>query len=139
MIKILNTRVSGVSYHQDILASLTGNEPCRLVPEPDNQYDPNAIKVMVATDGGPQHVGYVPKGMAGVVSKALDGEACMCRLLEITGDFEGSAALGLRIAIEIQLPDLPTKKPLLIPPFDPLMMADLSDEPMWIYGDWGDQ
>lgn len=33
-----------------------------LIPEPDNQYDPNAVKVVVPLDSGEAfHVGYIPK------------------------------------------------------------------------------
>lgn len=33
-----------------------------LMPEPDNQYDPDAVKVLVPLDNGqPFHIGYLPK------------------------------------------------------------------------------
>lgn len=35
---------------------------CILIPEPTNQYDPEAVKVMVPLENGqPFHVGYLPK------------------------------------------------------------------------------
>lgn len=43
------------------------NTPCAdadaiLVPEPDNQYDPEAVKVMVPLESGEAfHIGYLPK------------------------------------------------------------------------------
>lgn len=43
-------------------------ESAQLIPEPDNEYDPNAIKVIV--DG--IHVGYVPKDETDAVSKVLE-------------------------------------------------------------------
>lgn len=37
----------------------------RLVPEPENEYDPNAIKVEIESENDTyQHIGYVPKEMA---------------------------------------------------------------------------
>lgn len=40
---------------------LTGT--CVLVPEPDNQYDANAVMVIAKmADGKPLHIGYLPKG-----------------------------------------------------------------------------
>ena len=41
---------------------------CELIPEPDNEYDKNAIKVVV--DG--MHVGYIPKDRCSEVKKILD-------------------------------------------------------------------
>lgn len=51
-------------------------EKVELVPEPDNKYDPNAIKVIV--DG--VHVGYIKKGSCAHVKKLLDED----RILNIT-------------------------------------------------------
>lgn len=70
-----NIRVAGTSFHP-----LPENEyvrvkriyvfeeiPCAdvdavLMPEPENQYDPEAVKVLVPLENGkPFHIGYVPK------------------------------------------------------------------------------
>lgn len=111
MIKTLVAMVAGVTFEdrQTILATLNGDEPCRLEPEPDNPYDKNAIKVLVATADGVQHVGYVPKGIAYAVSQGLDGESAMCKLLGVVGNNPEypDSYLGLRIEIELQLPDPP--------------------------------
>lgn len=43
-----------------------------LIPEPDNQYDPEAVKVVVPLDDGqPFHIGYLPKdsGLKKMVSR----------------------------------------------------------------------
>jgi hypothetical protein len=104
------TKVAGVTFEgrQDVIARLRGNEPCRIVPEPNNPHDPNALAVHVAVEPGEvKHVGFVPRELAAQVAPHLEGEAIMVRLLEITGGFETrygeTAAYGLRIAIE--LPD----------------------------------
>ena len=49
--RTLVSKVAGVTYEgrQDIIAKLSGAEPCRIVPEPDNKYDPSALAVHVAT------------------------------------------------------------------------------------------
>lgn len=106
------SKVAGVTYpepttgedRQSIIALLTGDEPCRLAPEPTNKYDANAIAVHVATSAGVRHVGYIPKELAKQIAPLLDGEAVMVRLLEVTGGFETDdgeiAAYGLRIAID---------------------------------------
>jgi hypothetical protein len=116
--RLMNTRtivskVAGVTYpepttgedRQRIIALLTGDEPCRLVPEPTNAYDPNAIAVHVATSTGVRHVGFVPRDLAKQIAPHLEGEAVMSRILEVTGGFTtddgDTAAYGLRIVIEI--------------------------------------
>lgn len=105
--RILNTRVAGVTFdgRQALIAQLTSNEPCRLEPEPDNKFDPNAIAVKVAHDGEVWHIGYIPKEIAAEIAPHLEGEPIMCRIAEITGGFEtyngGTAALGIRLRIEL--------------------------------------
>src|SRR5882672_5254648 len=51
--RILHVKVAGVSFEgrQEHLARLNGREPVRLVPEPKNPYDANAIGVHIAVDG----------------------------------------------------------------------------------------
>lgn len=106
--RVLNTKVAGVTYEgrQDIIAALRGDEPCRIVPEPENPYDPNALAVHVAIEPGiVKHVGFVPREIAAQIAPHLEGEAVMAQLVEITGGFETRdgdiAAYGLRIRIEI--------------------------------------
>lgn len=100
-------KVAGVTYEnrQATLAQLRGTEPARIVPEPANPYDPNALAVQVAlADGTIAHVGYIPKELAKTIAPHLEGEAVTVRLLEVTGGFElpdgDVAALGLRIEVE---------------------------------------
>lgn len=122
--QVLNVRVTGVSFdgRQEYIAQLTGNEPCRLEPEPENKFDPNAIAVKVARqinaeqESGPGsdrviwHIGYLPKEIAAQVAPHLDGEPIMCRIAEITGGFllasGQTATLGVRL--EIELPGVET-------------------------------
>lgn len=44
------------------------------VPEPTNQYDPNAIKVFIKYEEEPIHIGYVPKEKNIEFNKILDNE-----------------------------------------------------------------
>lgn len=105
--RVLNVKVAGVTYEnrQSIIAALRGNEPVRVVPEPDNKYDPNALAIHIATSDGVQHCGYVPRYLAADIAPHLEGEAVMAELAEITGGFEIDdgeyAAYGLRIRVEI--------------------------------------
>lgn len=102
-----SVKVAGVSFEgrQSVLARLKGNEPCRLVPEPTNAYDPNALAVHVAlSDGSIAHVGYVPRDLARQIAPALEGENLMVEIAEVIGGFElwdGEIAnLGLVLNVE---------------------------------------
>lgn len=105
-----NVKVSGVTYEgrQEHLAKLEGNEPVRLVPEPTNAYDPNAIAVMIAVKGDVLHCGYIPKELAAQIAPVMEGESFDCSIEAVTGGFELSngdfAAYGLRLKVE--LPDV---------------------------------
>lgn len=95
-IRTLYTKVAGVTYEgrQQHLARLHGHEAVRIVPEPTNQHDPNALAVYVALGGGEGttptivQVGYVPRELAAEIAPLLDGEAVMVAIHEITGGFE---------------------------------------------------
>lgn len=52
-----------------------------LIPEPDNEVDPNAIKVVV--DG--QHIGYIKKGSCAHIRKLLNSDSIKSVDIEITG------------------------------------------------------
>lgn len=105
--KTIVSKVAGVTYEgrQSIIARLQGDEPCRIVPEPADPHDPNAVAVHVATADGVKHIGYVPRDLAKEIAPWLEGEAVMVRILEIVGGFEtfegDIASYGLRIEIEI--------------------------------------
>lgn len=102
-------RVAGTSYRQDVIESLGSENDCytwtkkelaeydmcdqniyqlefspesvELVEEPENEHDPNAIKVVV--DG--EHVGYIKKGSCSHVKKLIHEN----RICEISVDIYG--------------------------------------------------
>jgi hypothetical protein len=78
-LRILN--VAGMSFRQGI-NRYKGFIDAALVPEPKNEFDPNAIKV-VAIDG--HHLGYIPAGQTDFV-RSLTGESfpyrCKCEVIE---------------------------------------------------------
>ncbi len=107
--RTLHIKVAGTTFEgrQTYLERLTGKEPVRLVPEPENPYDPNAIAVHIAIEGNVRHCGFIPREMAAEIAPLLEGESIDCNIEAVTGGFityDGSqAAYGLRL--QIQLPD----------------------------------
>jgi len=63
-------KIAGINYQQDI-DRYVGRVACALVPEPDNEYDPDAIKV-VAEDR--HHLGYIPSGQTNLVCSLTANE-----------------------------------------------------------------
>lgn len=56
-------KIAGIN-HRDGISRYVGRVNCALVPEPDNEYDPDAIKI-VADDR--HHLGYIPSGQTELV------------------------------------------------------------------------
>lgn len=110
--KVFVTKVAGVTYEgrQDHIRQMKGNEPVRIVPEPENPHDPNALAVHVALKiGKVVHVGYIPRDLAAKVAPYLEGESVMARIIEVTGGFTtwggNTASYGLRLEIEVPVED----------------------------------
>ena len=78
-LRILN--VAGMSFRHG-MSRYKGFIDAALVPEPKNEFDPNAIKV-VAIDG--HHLGYIPADQTDFV-RSLTGESfpyrCKCEVIE---------------------------------------------------------
>lgn len=81
-------KIAGINHRQDINRYI-GRVECALVPEPQNEYDPNAIKV-VASDR--HHLGYIPSDMTDFV-RSMAGEEfpmrCTCFIDEVEDEFDG--------------------------------------------------
>lgn len=56
-------KIAGIN-HREGISRYVGRVECALVPEPDNEYDPDAIKI-VAEDR--HHLGYIPSGQTDMV------------------------------------------------------------------------
>ena len=82
-LRILN--VAGMSFRQG-MSRYKGFIDAALLPEPKNEFDPNAIKV-VAIDG--HHLGYIPADQTDFV-RSLTGESfpyrCKCEVIEGCND-----------------------------------------------------
>lgn len=81
-------KIAGINHRQGI-GRYIGRVECALVPEPQNEYDPNAIKV-VASDR--HHLGYIPSDMTDLVQSMTGGKLpmrCTCFIKEIEDEFDG--------------------------------------------------
>jgi hypothetical protein len=114
--RTVTTKVAGVTYEgrQAHIARMKMDTPIRIVPEPTNPYDPNALAVYAAIAPGEiLQVGYVPRDLALILAPLLDGESVMARVKDITGGFElqygdeegDTANLGLKIEVEYPVDD----------------------------------
>lgn len=66
--------IAGVQHHQmhKVIGKLETNFNLQLVPEPTNQYDPNAIKIVFPVAQEDIMLGYVPKRFSSEVSAAIE-------------------------------------------------------------------
>lgn len=98
------TTVNGVNFRQsfvkEIVRNLSEGDTVFLEREPDNAYDPNAIKVFVDDPvHGAVHIGYVAAGTAAELAPIMDVEG-LGREAEIVGFFDGA----LKPTIEVREP-----------------------------------
>ena len=63
-------KIAGINYREGI-SRYVGRVNCALVPEPDNEYDPDAIKI-VAEDR--HHLGYIQSGQTDLVCSLTANE-----------------------------------------------------------------
>jgi hypothetical protein len=93
--------VVGESHYQDALRALAGpkrpggvelRERFRLVPEPDNAYDPDAV--VVRTTAG-ETVGYVPRADAPWWRTVLPPEGAECDGVVLGGDADRDTGFGV--------------------------------------------
>ena len=90
---IVEFNIAGMS-HRDNIDEYLGEFKGTLEAEPDNAYDPNAIKVL-AVDG--HHVGYVPKYMTADVRKyATLPCPCFCYIGENDGTYFSDCYIPIR-------------------------------------------
>ena len=81
-------KISGINHRQKI-AQYTGRTECALVPEPTNQFDPNAIKI-VAEDS--HHLGYIEAHQTDFVRSLAFNSfpyRCTCFIDEHEDEFDG--------------------------------------------------
>jgi hypothetical protein len=79
--------IAGVQHHDlhKVLADLEEGDELILTPEPDNKYDPNAVKIEceLSPDADLVMVGYVPKKFSAEVSAALEMGELQCLISKL--------------------------------------------------------
>lgn len=100
---VINTKTVGVtkdnadgSSRQDIIKSeVAEDDPIHFVHEPDNTFDPSAVKVMTATG---RQIGYLSKDVAPRIQSAIENEAQIHATVSwVSG--EKSVGVGLRVEL----------------------------------------
>ena len=74
--------IAGVKHHQlhTILDDLEEGSELELVPEPDNKFDSNAVKIVAAGD---VMCGYVPRKFSAEVAALLQYESPLCTIRKL--------------------------------------------------------
>jgi single-stranded-DNA-specific exonuclease len=94
-----HTKLAGVSFEgrQNVVARLEPGAVLRLVRQPDNEFDPNAIAVF---DPVGDQVGFFNKRLASALAPEIDrGAAYGVTVADVTGGAEG-ASLGVNVLVE---------------------------------------
>ncbi|KII92184.1 hypothetical protein PLICRDRAFT_133581 [Plicaturopsis crispa FD-325 SS-3] len=90
----MSTSVVGVQYYNGLVGA---GEEVRLIREPHNKYDHNAIQVK---NIGHHQVGHIPRNVAGRLAPLLDRNAVTVEGVMQTGNLKGkSYSLGLTLKI----------------------------------------
>ena len=87
--------VAGVSFRQLAVEAVDIGDEVQLVPDPDNQYDPNAVKVM----SGEHWLGFIPRDQAETVKQAIDNGCKIDAKVKSKKKPEGSDSYGLIIEL----------------------------------------
>jgi len=95
--------VAGVQHHQldDVKDLISEGIALQLVPEPENQYDPNAVKIMFGPTVSATMLGYVPqKGEYSARVKAMleVHDSVSCEVVEYHPDARPWKKLFVRIS-----------------------------------------
>ena len=94
---LYHTKVAGVTFEgrQDIIKGLRSGTDIMFERDPENKYDPNAVKVLA--EG--KHIGFLPRGSW--VAKEMDNGKCFkAYISQITGGGSGMS-YGVNVDFEI--------------------------------------
>ena len=94
-------KIAGINHRPGIIR-YKGRIECALVPEPANEFDPNAIKI-VAEDS--HHLGYIPSNMTDFVRSFVGDQFpyhCVSFIVELTDEDDGHTFYDGQIYIKKQ-------------------------------------
>jgi hypothetical protein len=81
-----NFFIAGVQYHQlsSVINDIAEGDNLVLVPEPDNKFDPNAVRIEFVSSDKKAFIGFVPKKFSSEVAAALEiGKVLKCILVTL--------------------------------------------------------
>lgn len=89
--------IAGLYYHQEELSAITDEDnaydgPCQLIQEPDNEYDPNAIKVVIKGI----LAGYIPKDRNVEINKRFSDLLEADATIDLDGDISGYVTMKFK-------------------------------------------
>lgn len=96
-----HTKIVGSTFcgGQEIIKTLKVDDVLKLIRDPDNQYDPNAVGVHLMKES--TRIGYIPKDTAITIAPLLDeGITVHAIVAEITGQASGNVGCNLGIYYE---------------------------------------
>jgi len=99
---LICTKVAGVTFNnrQAIVARLNAGELIQLRREPDNPYDPNAIRVERLDS---QQIGYLDRSMAAILAPFFDAHTRLVRgkVHSLIGSGQRGYSLGVIISFKV--------------------------------------
>ena len=98
-VSTFRTTVAGVSYRQEMVARCWQGAGVKLIRNPRNKHDKNAIEVHVFHRG---QIGFIPRETAqGLASSMDDGDKVEARIAELTGGTLDKPTMGVTLQITI--------------------------------------
>lgn len=102
--EIIKTSVVGVTFEgrQRLIQTLTSGQPIKLIREPENKHDSNAIKVLIDDN---KHIGYINKSLAKKISPIIDDELSREIVGEIVSIYSVKnkpSVLGVKIRFKLK-------------------------------------
>ena len=90
--------VAGVSYRQKKVRHCYNGQALRLVRDPNNEYDPCAIKVLA----GKHLIGFIPRGKNELLAEYMDrGGTVKAKVAKVVGGTRDKPTVGIRMNVYI--------------------------------------
>lgn len=98
MTNVINSKVAGISLHQEVVSELGPGTELVLEREKENQFDSNAIKILTKTG---RHLGYVRKALAKDLARLIDtGVKVKCFVSVVTGENHSTKGVNLELRVD---------------------------------------